>query len=75
MISSLDTNLVSKVLNWDGFESKQKKFIKKKMKLDFFSIKISVKSLSPASGKENVRFLDSPDFESLPDFPTGRDVR
>ena len=36
----------------------------------FFS---SVKS--PASGKENVRFPDSPDFENLPDFRTGRDVR
>ena len=42
--------------------------------LDFFlSIFKSVKS--PASGKENVRFLDSPDFENLPDFRTGRDVR
>ena len=30
---------------------------------------------SPASGKENVRFPDSPDFENLPDFRTGRDVR
>ena len=29
---------------------------------------------SPASEKENVRFLDSPDFENLPDFQTGRDV-
>ena len=36
----------------------------------FFS---SVKS--PASGKENVRFPDSLDFENLPDFRTGRDVR
>ena len=30
---------------------------------------------SPASGKENVRFPDSPDFENSPDFRTGRDVR
>ena len=30
---------------------------------------------SPASVMENVRFLDSPDFENLPDFRTGRDVR
>ena len=30
---------------------------------------------SPASGKENVRFPDSPDFENLLDFRTGRDVR
>ena len=27
------------------------------------------------SGKENVRFPDSPDFQNLPDFRTGRDVR
>ena len=27
------------------------------------------------AGKENVRFLDSLDFENLPDFPTRRDVR
>ena len=27
---------------------------------------------SPASGKENVRFLVSPDFENLPDFRTGQ---
>ena len=30
---------------------------------------------SPASGKENVRFPDCPDFENLQDFRTGRDVR
>ena len=30
---------------------------------------------SPASGKDNVRFPDSPDFENSPDFRTGRDVR
>ena len=30
---------------------------------------------SPAPGKENVWFQDSPDFENLPDFRTGRDVR
>ena len=40
---------------------------------DFFSIFNSVKS--PASGKENVRFPDSPNFEISPDFRTGRDVR
>ena len=27
---------------------------------------------SPESGKENVRFTDSPDFDNLPDFRTGR---
>ena len=30
---------------------------------------------SPTSGKENVQFQDSPDFDNLPDFRTGRDVR
>ena len=30
---------------------------------------------SPAFEKENVRFLDSLDFENLTDFPTRRDVR
>ena len=39
--------------------------------LDFFSIFKSVKSL--VSGKESFRFLDSPDFENLKDFRTGRD--
>ena len=29
---------------------------------------------SPASGKENVLFPDSPYFENFPDFRTGRDV-
>ena len=32
-------------------------------------------SKSPASGKENVRFPDSLDFENLTDIRTGRDVR
>ena len=31
--------------------------------------------ISPASGNENVRFPDSLDFENLPNFRTGRDVR
>jgi hypothetical protein len=48
----------------------KKKFMKI---LIFFSIFHSVKS--PVSGKENVRFPDSPDFENSPDFRTGRDVR
>ena len=39
----------------------------------FSSICKSVKS--PASGKENVRFPDSPDFENFPDFLTRRDIR
>ena len=38
--------------------------------MDFFPIFSSDKS--PASGKENVRFLVSPDFENLPDFRTGQ---
>ena len=38
----------------------------------FISIFESVKS--PACGKENVQFLDSQDFENLPNFWTGRDV-
>ena len=41
--------------------------------MDFIIIFKSFKS--PASGKENVRFPDSPDFETFPDFQTGRDVR
>ena len=42
--------------------------------LDFFFL-IFRSFKSPASGKENVRFPDSPDFENLPDFRTGLDVR
>ena len=41
----------------------------KQKNLIFFEI---VKS--PASGKENVRFPDSPDFENFPDFQTRHDV-
>ena len=41
--------------------------------LDFFFL-IFRSFKSPASGKENVRFPDSPDFENSPDFRTGRDV-
>ena len=82
----MDTNLVSKNLDWDEFENRQKnlekkKFEKKKIErfeeiffLLFFSYTFkSVKS--PASGKENIRFPDSPDFENMLDFRTGRDVR
>ena len=53
------------------YPNKQTK--KKMKKIDFFNIFISVKS--PVSGKENVRFPDSPDFEKSLDFQTGRDVR
>jgi hypothetical protein len=41
--------------------------VNNKKKIDFVK--------SPASGKENVRFPNSPDFENLPDFQTGLDVR
>ena len=44
-----------------------------KNKQTFYSIFNSVKS--PVSRKENVQFLDSPDFESFLDFLTGRDIR
>ena len=76
----MDTNFVSKNLNWGVFENRQKKILKKK-KIEkifdnFFFLSSTFKSVkSPASGKENVRFPDSPDFENLPDIRTGRDVR
>ena len=38
-----------------------------------FALLKSVKS--PVSGKENVRFPNSSDFEKFLDFCTGRDVR
>jgi hypothetical protein len=65
-----------KNLNWDVFQNF--KILKQKnlffFFLDFFLIFSSIfkRANSPASGKENVRFPDSPDFENLPDFPTGR---
>ena len=80
----MDTNLVSKNLNWDAFENRQKKFLKKKKlkkiekkKFVFFKkFSFTFKSVkSPAFWKENVRLPDSPDFENLPNFRTGRDVR
>ena len=66
-----------KNLNWDVFENSKKKNSKKYNLFFWFLIFSSIfKSFkSPASGKENVRFPDSPDFENLPDFRTGRDVR
>ena len=51
----------------------KKKKLKKKIEVLFFIFFPILKS--PASGKENVRFPDSPDFDNLPDFRTGRDVR
>ena len=89
-IRSLDTNLVSKVNNNNNKILKKKfwknfrifffwKFFEKKFHLffQFFGFFFSnFKSVqSPASGKENVRFPNSLDFENLPDFRTGRDVR
>ena len=62
--------------NWKNFFEKKNG---EKIFLGFFKFWIfknifkSVKS--PASEKENVRFPDSPDFENLPDFRTGRNVR
>ena len=54
----------------------EKNFEKKKNSKFFFSFFFVFNSIkSPVSGKENVRFLDSPDFENSPDFQTGRDVR
>ena len=45
------------------------------MFFNFFIFSSIFKSVeSPASGKENVRFWDSPDFEILPDFRTGRPI-
>ena len=52
-----------------------KKNLKKKFKKKFDFFSIFKKVYSPASGKENFRFPDSPDFENSPDFLTGRDVR
>ena len=57
------------------------KEFEKKMKWNFsffFVLFISIfKSFkSPASGKKNVQFLNSPDFDNnCPDFRTGRDIR
>ena len=73
----MDTNLVSKNLNRDLFENKLKKFknLKRKKKKKEISSSSTFKSVkSPASGKENVWFLDSLDFEILLDFRFGRDV-
>jgi hypothetical protein len=73
---SMDTNLVSKNLNWDVFKKiLKKKNLKKNLTIFFFLSSTFKSGKSPASGKENVRFPDSPDFENLPDFRTGRDVR
>jgi hypothetical protein len=52
--------------------NKEKENLKKKF-IFFFSIFISVHS--PVSGKENVRFPDSSNFENFPDLRAGRDVR
>ena len=60
-----------------GKNPKKYQFLKKNFEnffLDFFLIFFPIFSSdkSPASGKENVRFLVSPDFENLPDFRTGQ---
>jgi hypothetical protein len=48
--------------------NKQKR-IEKKLKIWLLSLK------TPAFGKENVWFPNSPNFEKFPDFRIGRDVR
>jgi hypothetical protein len=63
--------------------NKQKEIWKKKLKnfqkkflIDLFCLSFFFLSFkSPASGKEIVQFLDSPDFEIFQDFRTGRNVR
>ena len=52
-------------------KKKLKKNFEKKT-LDIFLLLIVLKK---ASRKENLQFLDSPDFENLPDFRTERHVR
>ena len=64
-------------ITWKNGEKNPKKKSKKKnfwkfffwIFFGFFS-PIFSSDKSPASGKENVRFLVSPDFENLPDFRT-----
>ena len=58
----VDTNLVSKI------EKKNKWNV-----YIFFSVINS--AISPLSGKENIQFPDSPDFENSLNFRTGRDVQ
>ena len=56
--------------------NEQTKKMEKKIKTFFFivfSVFKSIKSL--AYGKENLWFLDSPDFEKNHDFLTGRDFK
>ena len=71
----MDTNLVSKkikigiYLKIDQKNHEKNIFEKKKKNNSFKSVK------SPASGKGNVQFPDSSDFENLPDFCTRCDVR
>ena len=62
-------------------KQKKKKILKKNFEKNFFwnfflkKILIFSSDKSTASGKVNVRFLVSPDFEHLLDFRTGRDLR
>ena len=70
-----DFYILKKLKNFKKIKKKKKKKLKKEKKKNlkifgFFPIFSSDKS--PASGKENVRFLVSPDFENLPDFWTGQ---
>ena len=70
---SLNLNLLSKVLNWEVLRKKIREKLENNFFGIFFSISKSVKS--PMSGKENVQFQDSPNFENLPDFRTRHDVQ
>ena len=81
-IRSVDTNLVSNVLNQDVFGISgidEKKILKKDEKFIYIfflilsSIFNSVESL--ASGRENVRCPDSPDFVNFLVFRTRCDVQ
>ena len=56
---------------WNFFFAK----IWKKKILDFCGGGLFSIFKSPVSGKENIWFPDCPDFEHLPDFQTGGDVR
>ena len=74
MIRSIDTNLVSKTLNWDVFKNRKKKIEKEKYKLKKKKSSTLKGIKSPASRHKNVRFLDSLDCENLQNFRTERDV-
>jgi hypothetical protein len=65
---------VIKNLNWDVFENKQKKF-KKIFWIFFGFFFLFLKVLKVRRPGRKTSGFHSPDFENLPDFRTGRDVR